>query len=340
MLFSQPWAIWLFILLPIVLYWLSANERFVRQTQQAFSLPSSTCRQWRGTARIITAGLALVALIMALSGPQSWALLKDNPRKHLKLAIGIDVSKSMLAEDVLFDSTPSADPSKIANRLNSASLFALRLFEELDGEQAGLFFFTRNGIEVVAPTRDQGFLRYMVQHTRLGELTESGSDLKTAMTTAAGLLGNHTDKTAGAVILISDGEDTENSPDQLMVQAKEMNRIQLPVYTIGVGRPEEVYIPIRRPGATGIAGFYTDAADSPLRTSLQTSILRSISTASGGTYFSLSDAEPRTLARKLLSLIPQSTELAKDGPRSRRLRDWSPFLVVIGLGLCIANRLL
>jgi Ca-activated chloride channel family protein len=340
MQFSQPSALWLLILLPVGLFWLAANERFARRAQQAFSLPPSTGRQWRSTARITTAGLALVALIMALSGPQFWAMLKDNPRHHLKLAVGIDVSKSMLAEDVLVDETSTANPSKVINRLNSASLLALRLFEELDGEQAGLFFFARNGIEVVAPTRDQGFLRYMVQHTRLGELTESGSDLKMAITTGVGLLGDQISKTAGAIILISDGEDTENSLDELIAQAEQMNRDQVPVYTVGVGQAEEVYIPIRRPGSTAIDGFYTDAADAPLRTRMQAENLRMIANTSGGRYFAFSDTEAKQLAGNLLTLIPRTAELTIGSSRSRGLKDWTPLLVTLGLVLHISNRLL
>ncbi len=338
MQFSQPWAFWLLILLPVGIFLGAANERFVRRVQRAFSLPSSTTQQWRRTARMITGGLALLALIMALSGPQFWAMLKDDPRHHLKLAVGIDVSKSMLAEDVLLDG-PSADPSAVVNRLNSASLFALRLFEELGGEQAGLFFFARNGIEVVAPTRDQGFLRYMVQHTRLAKLTESGSDLKMAMVTGAELLGDHS-QTAGAVILISDGEDTENNLDELISQAEQMNSDGLPVYTVGVGQPEEVYIPIRRPGGTGIEGFYTDAAGRHLRTRLQPANLQIIASSSGGRYFALSDTEPRQLARSLLSLIPQSAELTIGGSRSRGLKDLTPLLVAIGLVFYVAHCLL
>jgi Ca-activated chloride channel family protein len=339
MQFSQPWALWLLILLPVGLFWIAIHERFVRRVQHAFSPPPSTNRQWRGTARMITAGLALMTLIIALGGPQFWAMLKDNPRYHLKLAVGIDVSKSMLAEDVLVNDS-SANPTAIVNRLNSASLLALRLFEELDGEQAGLFFFARNGIEVVAPTRDQGLLRYMVKHTRLGELTESGSDLKMAIATGAELIEDSSSKTAGAIILISDGEDTENSLNELIAQAEQMKSDKVPVYTVGVGQPEEVYIPIRRPGANGIEGFYTDKTGHHLQTRLQTTHLQMIANNSGGEYFALSDTEPRRLARNLLAHIPKSANLMVGGTRSRGLKDLTPLLVVIGLVLYTTNRLL
>lgn len=339
MQFSQPWALWLLILLPVGLFWIAAHEHFVRQAQRTFSLPPSTIRQWRSTVRMITAGLFLMTLIFALSGPQFWAMLKDDPRHHLQLVVGIDVSKSMLAEDVLV-SESAAHSSKIVNRLNSASTLALRIFEGLDGEQAGLFLFARNGIEVVAPTTDQGFLRYMVQHTRLGELTESGSDLNMAMETGAGLLGDGISNTAGAIVLISDGEDTENSLASLIAKAEHMKRDRVPVYTVGVGQIEEVYIPIRRPGTTGIEGFYTDAANHHLRTRLQDSTLRLIANTSGGSYFAMSDTGPEPLARDLLALIPESAKLPTDASRSRGLKDWTPFLVIIGLALYITNRLL
>jgi Ca-activated chloride channel family protein len=335
---SQPLALWLLLLLPIGLLGIAANERFVRLAQRVFLLPDSPSRRWRRNSRMICGGLTLLSLILALSGPQFWSLLKDDPRPQLKLAVGIDVSKSMLAEDVLVN-TPSSDSSAVVNRLNSASLFALRLFEEMNDGQASLFFFARNGIEVVAPTRDQGFLRYMVQHTRLAELTESGSDLKMAMDTGAELLGDHS-HAAGAVILISDGEDTENSLNELTSQAEQMKTQGLPVYTIGVGQPEAVYIPIRRPGTSRIEGFYTDQADRHLQTRLQVTNLQITASSSGGRYFALNAAEPRQLARSLLALIPQVTEMPIGNSRSRGLKDFTPLLLAIGILFYVAHCLL
>ncbi len=336
--FTQPLALCLLILLPLGLFGIAANERFVRQTQRVFLLPDSTALRWRRRSRLISGGLALVSLIIALSGPQFWSMLNEDPHHRLKLAVGIDVSKSMLAEDVLLDD-PAADPSAIINRLNTASLFALRLFEEMDGGQASLFLFSRNSIEVVAPTRDQGFLRYMVQHTRLAELTESGSDLKVAMATGADLIGDHS-QTAGAVILISDGEDTENSLDELKRQAEQMSNNGLPVYTIGVGQPSEVYIPIRRPGATAIEGFYTDSTGRHLQTRLQPANLQKTASSSGGQYFALNGTDPRQLAHSLLALIPQAAEWPIGSSRSRGLKDIAPLLIAMGLVFYVAHCLL
>lgn len=337
--FSQPWFFWLLLLLPLAFILAVAREKFCRRLQRAFSLPPSAARRWRSAARIASGCLALLVLIVALSGPQYWAMQKDDPRHHLKLAVGIDVSKSMLAEDVIApEGVPGISP--VANRLNWASLLALRLFEDLAGEEAGLFFFARSGIEAVAPTRDQGFLRYMVRHTRLAELTESGSDLKTAMITGETLLGNRNSQTAGAVILISDGEDTENSLLELTEQAEKMAGKNLPVYTVGIGRPEEVYIPIRRPGTKGIDGFYSDSEGRHLRTRLQSANLQKIAGSSGGRYFSMQEETPRHLARHLLTLIPESTQMTVPAPRSRTLKNLAPLLALFGLVLYVGHCLL
>jgi len=337
--FSQPLFFWLLLLLPLALVLAIARERFSRHLRHTFSVPPTTAWRWRSVTRMTTGCLTLLVLIIALSGPQFWAMQKDDPRHHLKLAIGVDVSKSMLAEDVP-PSDGLSEMATIANRLNAANLFALRLVEELAGEQAGLFFFARNGIEAVAPTRDQGFLRYMVRHTRLADLTESGSDLKTAMFTGATLLEDGNNQTAGAVILISDGEDTENTLQELIGQAEQMAGKNLPVYTIGIGQTEEVYIPVRRPGSERIDGFYTDTEGRHLRTRLQNATLQTIADKSGGRYFSMSDSAPRSLARHLLTLIPDSAKREEPVPRSRALKDLAPLLVALGLVSYIAHCLL
>lgn len=337
MQFSQPWAFWLLLLLPMAVAALLANERFVRHVQTRFRLPSAAVQGWRSVLRPLTGVLALLALIMALSGPQIWATLAIPSEYHLKLAVGIDVSKSMLAEDML-QQFPEADRSTVANRLTSASRLALNLFEQLDGQQAGLFFFARNGIEVVSPTRDQGFLRYMVQNTRLAELTESGSDLKMAMTTGATLLGDPDSQAGGAIILLTDGEDTENTLAEIIVQAEQMRLLDLSVHTVGIGLSEEVYIPIRRPGGAGIEGFYTDTTGEHLRTRLQSGILQSLASRSGGHYFELARYNPENLAQELLAQIPRAS--ASGGSRERGLKNLAPLFLLIGVVLYSTHSLL
>jgi Ca-activated chloride channel family protein len=281
--------------------------------------------------RILLAGLAVLSLVTAMAGPRIWALRRGDPRSGTVLAVGLDVSKSMLAEDTALE-TSSREAPALANRLNAAGQFAHQLFTELAGESAGLFFFARNGIELVTPTRDRGFLSYMVRHTNLADLTESGSNLSAALETGAGMVTYRQEGQTGVIVLISDGEDTENSLPDLIETAQELGRRKIPVFTVAVGRSAEVFIPIRRPGLPGIQGFYTDSRGSYLRTRLQERPLREIAAATGGNYFSLDEKPVRQLVRELLDQTARfAAENRMTYPEERRQLDLAPLFLALGL---------
>ncbi len=329
--FSAPGFLWLLLLIPPVLLLGLLTERFAGRVRAAFAVPGTAPRRWRMSGRILLACLSILSLVAAMAGPQVWALRRGDLRRSLVLVVGLDVSKSMLAEDAPLEQSPREAPM-LANRLNAASRFANQLFEELAGESAGLFFFARNGIEVVTPTRDQGFLSYMVRHTSLSDLTESGSSLAAALETGAEMVTSRQDGRGRAIVLISDGEDTENSLPDLVKKAEELGRRKIPVFTVAVGRPNEVFIPIRKPGLPGIQGFYTDARGSYLKTRLQERSLREIAAATGGEFYSLDETSASPLGRELLDRIARSvSENGTALPRERRLLELAPLFLAFGL---------
>jgi Ca-activated chloride channel family protein len=327
--FAAPGYFWLLLLIPPVLASGLVAGRHSFRVRRAFTDRVTARHRWRMAGRMLAASLAMLSLVMAMAGPRVWAWRAGDLRRGLVLAVGIDVSKSMLAEDV--GEGGRVPPLFPTSRLDAAGDLATRLFEELGGEKAGLFFFARSGIEVVQPTRDQGFLRYMVRHTNLADLTESGSDLAVAMQTGADMVSSAGDHLAGAVVLISDGEDTENRLPELIHRAETMKAGPVPVFTVGVGRPAEAFLPIRRPGLPGIQGFYVDSRGGYLKSRLEERTLREIAAATGGSYWRLEDVKPEQLAGSLLEHLNRSAQSADDGPKEQRLLDLSP--VFLGFGL-------
>ncbi len=160
------------------------------------------------------------------------------------------------------------------------------------------------------------------------------------MLTGSSLLENRTSQTTEAIILISDGEDTENNLAELTKQSEQMKIDNRPVFTIGVGRTAEVYIPIRRPGTEGIDGFYTDPAGRHLRTRMQPTTLQTIARGSGGSYFNLEETPPEELIGLLPALMPQAAKPAEPLPRTIGFADWSPLFAALGLVFYIAHCLL
>lgn len=320
--FSAPRLFWLLTLL-IPLGWrLLSTERRLGRLYRHFR--ADTGSRARRIARCLLPLCALAALIMALAGPRITLLRPGDPGIHLVLAVGIDVSKSMLAEDAPFEPGPNEAP--LPNRLNAARSLVLELLARLHGGRIGLFFFARNGIEVVAPTPDHGFVRYMVTHTELADLTESGSNLLAALD--SGLLMTRGRPGAGAVILVTDGEDTENSLPEILRGLAAMRDSATPVFTVGVGSDAGVFIPIRRKGATGIDGFYADQQGVPLKTRLDPQPLREIAAASGGAYFELGTEPADRIADRLLQQVRVSALAPADLPSRPAAVDLAPFFLL------------
>lgn len=333
MRFTSPQMFWLLLILLPVGWRVLSTERFLNRLRHRFSADLNGKPVWRLTGRCLLPLLGLASLVTALTGPTITVLRSGNLSENLVLAVGIDVSKSMLAEDVVLQRQAGERAAPLSNRLNAARRCALSIIERLDGEKVGLFFFARNGIEVVSPTRDLGFLRYMVTHTNLGDLTESGSNLLAALDSGMMMVESQTGIPARAVILITDGEDTENNRSATLQGLAQRTGTVSPVFTVGVGHTNEVFIPIRRKGTPDIEGFFMDSQDIPLKTRLDQQRLQEIAAATGGAYFYLGENQQDKIAEKILQKITAATVAPVDLPPQRAPLDLSP-LFLLGSLLC------
>ena len=337
MRFTSPQNFWLLLLLLPVAWRVVSTERFLNILRFRFRMATNGKSPWRLYGRCLLPLLALTCIVTALTGPSMTVLRPGNVSDNLVLAIGIDVSKSMLAEDVVLEQRPQGESRPLSNRLNAARQLVLTLLSRMDGTKVGLFFFARNGIEVVSPTRDLGFLRYMATHTDLSDLTEPGSNLLAALDTGIMMVDSQTGTPASAIVLITDGEDTENSPSNLHKGIAAVTRQNVLVCTVGTGQTAAVHIPIRRKGIAGIDGFYTDGNDLPLKTRLDEQSLQEIATETGGLYFRLAQTSSARLAEELVQSIAATAAIRPEAlPEQRLPMDLAPlFLFVTLLFYCL-----
>jgi len=327
MRFTSPHFFWLVLLLLPVAWRVLSTERFLNLLRLRFRIDTNGKARWRLYGRCLLPLLALACLITALTGPTMTVLRAGTVSDNLVLAIGIDVSKSMLAEDVVLEQAPREDIFPLSNRLNAARQLVLSLLDRMQGEKVGLFFFARNGIEVVSPTRDPGFLRYMATHTDLGDLTESGSNLLAALDTGIMMVEAQTGTPARAIVLITDGEDTENSRQALLQSLASRNKTTPPVFTVGIGSTTDVFIPIRLKGSTDIDGFYMDNEDIPLKTRLEAQPLRDIANATGGAYFDPGKTSTGKIAAQLMQNIATAATAPVELPPRRAPYDLAPIFL-------------
>ena len=101
--------------------------------------------------------------MLALAEPVIYRVRPVFKRNRVDIAVGIDISKSMLAEDAAFPKT-SKNYSLLQNRLNRARIMVLDLLDNLQGEKIEVFVFVATAYELVPLTNDYGYCRYLVEN--------------------------------------------------------------------------------------------------------------------------------------------------------------------------------
>jgi Ca-activated chloride channel family protein len=276
---------------------------------------------------MVLIGLALLLVSFALARPKVQVRRTVFNRTGIDLIVGLDVSKSMLAEDAAL----SAEAGKIfsvANRLNRARDFALAILSELRGERIGVFLFASKGVEVVPLTRDYGFCRYILRYIHDAEITVPGSDLGEAVRTGIFLFEEEGAKAARVLVLLSDGEDTNAEPSSISEAATLAARSGIRIFTVGIGSGKSVLIPMRSEQGDSIAGYYLDEEGNHLKTRLEQDPLKAIAGLTGGRYF---PAEERNASEEVMKSILQG---AREVEYTKGVEPaWlacSPFLLLAG----------
>jgi Ca-activated chloride channel homolog len=231
--------------------------------------------------------LALATVIFSLAEPKvQYAKVVFN-RSGLDVAIGIDVSKSMLAED---EAVPEEGKKLFAipNRLNRARYSALNIITAMRGERAAVFMFASKGVSIVPLTTDYGYCQYILKHVNDATITIPGSDLGQAIATGVSMFEGSSRKTVKTIILISDGEDINDDKSPIYEAAQRAAAQGIAIFTVGIGMGRSVLIPIRD-SESNIEGYYLDEDGSYLKTRLEQDTLKAISTITGGRYFRAHD---------------------------------------------------
>ncbi|NVN92160.1 MAG: VWA domain-containing protein [Desulfuromonadales bacterium] len=232
--------------------------------------------------------LALTALISALAEPKLQYNKVVFNRSGIDVVIGIDVSKSMLAED---ETLPEEGKKLFAipNRLNRARYCALNIVSALKGERTGIFMFASKGVSIVPLTNDYGYCQYIIKHINDATITIPGSDLSQAIATGVSLFEGSSRKTVKTIILISDGEDISEDSAPIHEAAQRAAAQGINIHTVGIGMGQAVMIPIRDSAGTTIEGYYQDEDGAYLKTRLDQDTLKGISATTGGSYFRAHD---------------------------------------------------
>ncbi|MEM6967554.1 MAG: VWA domain-containing protein, partial [Bacteroidota bacterium] len=190
--------------------------------------------KYKHTIKFSLLMLGLALLIIGFANPQWGKKMEKAKRKSVDVFIALDISESMLANDI----SP--------NRLERAKRFAQQLVDELKGERMGTIIFAGNAYLQMPLTTDYAAAQLFLRSANTKMAPTQGTAIAEAIDLAERSF-EQTNKQHKAMVIISDGE---NHDDEAIARAQEANENGMLIFTVGVGTPQGSLIPIEMAGFT------------------------------------------------------------------------------------------
>ncbi len=275
MSFAHPFVLIVgLLLIPAVLLFMLWAERRRRTAVANLGNPQLIARltasiNWHGRRWQTLLTLAALALMLvAAARPQWGSEVREIEQEGLQVMIALDVSQSMLVEDV--------KPS----RLDRARLEIADLTGRLDGDEIGIVLFSGASFVQVPLTSDYLTALNYLDSANPGIISRPGTVLGDAIRTAAAAFDPDL-SSQKVLIIMTDGEDVETDPLQAAQEAAAQDIL---IYTIGFGTPEGEPVP-ETDQLGNVIGYRTDAQGNVAISRLDEATLQQIAQTGGGRYY-------------------------------------------------------
>lgn len=271
-------------------------------------------RKAHGHVRIALLLLVISFVVLAAANPQ-WGTKKEKVQaKSSDVFIALDLSQSMLAEDI----SP--------NRLERAKRVAVEVINGLKGNRIGLIYFAGNAYLQMPLTSDYSAAQLFVNSANTKQATTQGTAIGEAINLALSTFEE--DKpNQRALIVFTDGE---NHDDEALKIATDASSRGLSIFTVGVGTPEGAFIPIRTQGREQ---YKRDETGQPVKTALNMDLVRNLASNGNGRSFHISEGN-----KIIEELRAEIARLEKEEVEQRAFSDYASYFqyfILIGIFLLV-----
>ena len=219
--------------------------------------------------------VALVLLIIAAARPQWGQNEHTEKRQGIEAIIALDISNSMLAEDVA------------PNRLDRAKQMLSKLIDQMVDDKVGLVVFAGDAFVQLPITCDYVSAKMFLNSIKPELIKTQGTAIGQALSTSIRCFGEQSDASR-AIILITDGENHEDDAVAVATRAKELG---IKVLVVGIGKPEGSPIPM-----PGTNSFRKDREGNVVVSRLNEEMCREIAKAGDGIYVRCDNTNTATKA--------------------------------------------
>ena len=249
----------------------SAQNRFANLVLMEKLSPHRS--KFKPALKLLMLSLGICFLILGLVNPKIGTQLETVKREGVDIVFAIDVSKSMLAEDIA------------PNRLEKSKRLVSAIINQLASDRIGIIAYAAQAIPQLPITTDYGAAKMFLQALNTNMLSSQGTALDAALD-LSGTYFDDEDQTNRVVFLISDGEDHSEEGASAAQRAANMG---IRIFTFGVGTDEGAPIPIKRNGV--VESYKKDMKGETVITKRNPVILQEIAEAADGEYVDGNDTQ-------------------------------------------------
>ena len=317
---------WAFIIIPVMLMVFLWTFFWKKRIQKSFGSAvvlkrlSPDLSFFKSSLKFIILCLAVGFLVIGLINPKIGTKLETIKREGVDIVFAIDVSKSMLAEDVA------------PNRLEKSKQLVTQIINNLASDRVGIIAYAGKAFPQLPITTDYASAKMFLQSMNTDMLSSQG----TAINEAIQLSRNYFDdeeQTNRVLIIISDGEDHNDLSIEVAEAASEEG---IKIYTIGVGSEKGSPIPLKRNGV--VMSYKKDQNNETVITKLNEETLRLIANEAKGGY--INGSQTAAVVEQIRAVLSAMDKKEFEAKEFAEYKDQFQWFLGIGLFFLILDVLL
>jgi len=305
-----PVIILLFLMLQFWKY--KAQKKFANKAILKRLSPNQSL--FKSVLKVVIWCLIFACLSIALVNPKIGTKFETIKREGVDIVFAVDVSKSMLAEDIA------------PNRLDKSKQLVTQIINNLASDRVGIIAYAANAFPQLPITTDYAAAKMFLQQMNTDMLSSQGTAINAAIELAETYFDNE-EQTNRVLIIISDGED--HFGESAVRAAEEASEKGLRIFTIGVGDIKGGPIPIKRNGV--ILNYKKDRQGETVITRLNEENLKSIASQANGVY--INGKNTNEVVETIRDILNQMDKTEFEAKEFADFKDQFQWFLAFAIGL-------
>ena len=269
---EEPIYFYYLAIIPVIIVIFLLTFWWKKRTQKRFTdrvlleKLSPNTSTFKSVLKMIFLAIGIGFLVISLVNPKMGTKLKTVKREGVDVVFALDVSKSMLAEDIA------------PNRLEKAKQIISKIIDKLGSDRVGIIIYAGNSYPLLPITTDHAAAKMFLQNANPDMVSSQGTAINDAIERGITYFDND-EQTNRFLFIVSDGEDHE---ENTLALAQQATKEGIKIYTIGVGTAKGGPIPIKNNGS--VISYKKDNKGEVVITQMKEEVLQNIANEGNGKY--------------------------------------------------------